>query len=520
MILPQNGSVVIIDDQPKEALPIIQALSKKGISTTYYQDSNPNLLPESPTQLVRMVFLDLQLIETADEHQIAKSIVNILQKIISDNNGPYILVIWSKNGAKYEATVLQEIEQFSHLIPACTINFNKRDCLEEKIVSLVDENEFVKNVLDSLTGRIEDEDEKFVKQAITDALRDEYRTEFVAKDDAIDIIENYIKTELEAAGVLHLFIIWENLIRQAAAETVYAVSNTIDSSDLWEENMRDVVKRMGRARTGLNELTNEELLKASMTTFTYSFSEQIESKLREYEFPDYIDLESEFIISKNANGSNFQIRQFFDNGPKVQLLRNGEVVKGKEKISFYAIERLSDGITPDFDKATVNEMSLNYQKIPYQINTKLHLELNPNRELVPGNVYRVDISDEKKEEYLLTYFEKIEGNLDNYTFIELEVSPICDYAQTKWKKSRLISGVIYSEKVKAKKLNHFYAVDPPLLVEGSRNIIVFDFHLFKSLDMAIVKEREIWFRLKRELLLDIIANLSGHVNRPGIAFMS
>jgi hypothetical protein len=50
--------------------------------------------------------------------------------------------------------------------------------------------------------------------------------------------------------------------------------------------------------------------------------------------------------------------------------------------------------------------------------------------------------------------------------------------------------------------------------------MVFDYHLFKSTDKPDPDKLNIWFRIKRELLLDIIANLSSHVNRPGISFVS
>lgn len=516
MTLPEIGGVVIIDDQPTEALPIINALSKKGISCTYYQGANPNLLPDSPSQIVRLVFLDLQLIETTDDNHITKTIIDILNKIISKDNGPFILVIWSKNRAKYESIISLEIKKHEHLYPSCIIGFNKRDCLEEKII-FKNSEDLIAETLDKLKGRFEDEDLETIKKVIEEVSKSDYTVEYTVKQDAIEIIESNIKKELENAGVFHLFVIWENLIRQSASNTVFAVSKTIEASDLWEQNMRDVIKRMAKARAGQNKLDKEEILKTALSTFTYSFTEELESSIREHDFPDYINTDSEFIISDKNATNIYKIVSPEEN--KVALLKDDAVIKGKESVSIQKLVSLINGI-PEADQAIVKKMVESYIKIPFEINTKLHIELNPNKELIPGNIYKVNVSADKKNEYLKTYFDNIPDEIEQFTFIELEVSPICDYAQTKWKKSRLVSGVIYPIDISAKSRDHLYKVDPVIMIDGEPKRLIFDFHLFKSLDNQVVEERDIWFRLKRELLLDIIANLSGHVNRPGIAYMT
>src|SRR6185295_294682 len=138
---------------------------------------------------------------------------------------------------KYGATAEQEINKFKYLIPSCIINFNKRDCLIEKIIPLVDEKVMSKKVLDRMEGRFDKDDQDLIKKSITEALSDEFKTEFVAKPDAIQIIEGQIAEGLKKAGVFHLFVIWENMIKRSGASTVQAVARTIDMSDVWENNM-------------------------------------------------------------------------------------------------------------------------------------------------------------------------------------------------------------------------------------------------------------------------------------------
>ncbi len=519
MVLPENGSVVIIDNQPEEALPILGALSKHGISATYYKGNSPEELPKCPMQLVRLVFLDLQLIETSDENHIAKHVANVLDKIISHDNGPYILVIWSKNYAKYGEVVQSEIGSLDHLKPVCILNFNKRDCLIEKTSNKIDNSEFLGEVFENIAGRFSEEDEVAIKESITRALNNHYITEYEAKLEAIEIIEMHLKSELKKAGVFHLFVLWENLIKKSSASSINGISSSIEMNDFWEENMRDVILRMAKAQTGQNEISKETALKASLSTLTYSFSEEIDSNVRDSEFPSYIDLSNQFIFSTKNNADTYGIQEFEDSSDiKCRLIKNGEIIQSPIKKA--KLNNLSASFSEP-DKSIVQRMTTTYLSIPFHINTKLHIETNPTNELTPGNIYTIELEASKKEHYLATYFDKVSSlPIDQIIFIELEISPICDYAQIKWKKSRLVSGILYPSDLSPKSQDkNLFKIEPTFLINGKAYKMIFDFHLFKSLDLDVVKQRKIMLKLKRELLLDIIANLSGHVNRPGIAFV-
>lgn len=55
MELPKNGGIVIIDDQMEEALPLMNALSSKGVAYSYY-DGQPRNYPKEPLTNIRLVF--------------------------------------------------------------------------------------------------------------------------------------------------------------------------------------------------------------------------------------------------------------------------------------------------------------------------------------------------------------------------------------------------------------------------------------------------------------------------------
>ena len=100
MFLNACSKVVVIDDQIDEALPLIKLLSEKGATTLYYSGV-PEEMPESPLVGVRLVFCDLRFSTTTDSKSIISNILAMLRKIISENNGPYILIVWSTHQDEY-----------------------------------------------------------------------------------------------------------------------------------------------------------------------------------------------------------------------------------------------------------------------------------------------------------------------------------------------------------------------------------------------------------------------------------
>ncbi len=519
MILPENGSIVIIDDKINQALPLINALSGSGLSTTFYTGKE-ECLPKTHLEGTRLVIADLQLIDTDnDAHTIATRLVQILQKIIPLKNGPYILLIWSLKESFYADEVKREVsKKENNVVPILIVELEKSKCIEQ--VTKDDKlTEFREKVMEQLKmSTLESSDLKLVEESINRNWMPDEESEYRIKPDALKLIEQNIEEGLKKAGVFHLFVIWENLIRKAGYQTVNTVCSTIEYTDLWEMNMQDVLRRLGQARTGKNELPDTLFLKESMTTFSGSFADELEYEIRRFKLPNYIKLEFPFSISGKINDDQYSIDIYTnDKGiPKVRLLKNDEVFNGKEGIKLDKINSVSNDLEGE-EKHMIEDLVNRYSEIPDIINTKLHCEFDVHNIHTPGNIYKRKVTDDKKKEYLKSYFESVPEDVSNYHFIELEVSPICDYANKKWKKSRLLSGIVYPVSSKKPKPGPFYKESPKIIIEDKKYSLVFNYLLFKALDVSDVEVRgKPWFRIKRELLLDIITGLSGHINRPGI----
>ena len=111
--------------------------------------------------------------------------------------------------------------------------------------------------------------------------------------------------------------------------------------------------------------------------------------------------------------------------------------------------------------------------------------------------------------------------MTGYKLIEVECTPICDYTQSKRLRYRFLPGVIYRNDslVDVSGSKAIYNEIPPFEMDGIIYNMVFDYRLFKSLNISdgpVFSDNQFLFRLKGELLVDIQSRISSHVNRPGI----
>lgn len=138
-VIPNNGSIVIIDDKINEALPLINFLSKKNKAYKYF-NGEPQSLPSSTIEeAVRIVFLDYNLIPAAATNDITNldRIIQNFRKIISHSNGPFFIFLWSQNQDNTEDFLNKFNERIAslelgleYLIPWAVESLTKADFFE------------------------------------------------------------------------------------------------------------------------------------------------------------------------------------------------------------------------------------------------------------------------------------------------------------------------------------------------------------------------------------------------------
>lgn len=113
MFLPINGRVAIIDNNIDEAKPLFQIFRKNRIPYIFDASESEFLPDESDeTNDIRLLFVDLNLIDksTRNEKQVKSELYGIIKRIISPNNFPYSIIVWSTQENTY-LKVLEDLFQ-------------------------------------------------------------------------------------------------------------------------------------------------------------------------------------------------------------------------------------------------------------------------------------------------------------------------------------------------------------------------------------------------------------------------
>lgn len=164
---------IVIDDKEDEVKPLIEGLNKLGIPFNYYK-TNLNL-SHAPLNGVRIVFLDFNLNTTSANN--AKTIYSdidyYLRNLISKENGPYILIVWStiKEWQNYQEVwdyFSSEIVKSDLPKPIAVIDLNKprnQDSFN-KVISAIQENIDLKNIINILLQW-----EMFGKESLNETLK-------------------------------------------------------------------------------------------------------------------------------------------------------------------------------------------------------------------------------------------------------------------------------------------------------------------------------------------------------------
>lgn len=124
-----NGArVLLLDDEQQEAMPIIKAFSKVGVPVVYFEGKEKEF-PKIKNKLrgVRLAILDMNLGVTGSNETIASTLVQALSRIISPDNGPYGVLIWTNHPDLKEIVARYVYQHFSLPNPVFMVMLKKAD---------------------------------------------------------------------------------------------------------------------------------------------------------------------------------------------------------------------------------------------------------------------------------------------------------------------------------------------------------------------------------------------------------
>lgn len=99
----RTARVLVIDDIAKEAEPFLEALAKRSIGSVYYSGKDEDKLPPENCKLtgIRLAALDLDLGVGGEAQQVIGTLFNVLNRLLSEDNGPYLAIVWTSKDEEY-----------------------------------------------------------------------------------------------------------------------------------------------------------------------------------------------------------------------------------------------------------------------------------------------------------------------------------------------------------------------------------------------------------------------------------
>ena len=97
MTLLRTARVVVIDDEPAEAMPIVEALGRMSIGCAWLRGDRIEDLPDSPIEGVRLVFLDMDLATSGNSRTKTTTAFTVLRRVVGESLGNLAIVLWTKH---------------------------------------------------------------------------------------------------------------------------------------------------------------------------------------------------------------------------------------------------------------------------------------------------------------------------------------------------------------------------------------------------------------------------------------
>lgn len=457
-IIPINGRIAIIDDDIKQAEPLIRVLSKNNIPYTYYKGNDIEYFPASPENDIRILFLDINLLggKVHTNKEIRALLVPTIKRIISPENYPYAVILWSREDSEQIKLIMDIFEnELKHCAPIV------------------------------------------IKTFIKSVFFPNYSEEIEESADAEQIIPKLRETLLEIPGYSYL-LQWENCIHNAADTTLQEIFHEYHSLENWNDNACYILDLFAKSSLEhyYKTATQDLRAKSSLLFFNDVYRDTLENIIDN----SHIDHPAVFSTGKNESdrkhisakiNEKILLSQTYNSNCK----QPGTVISPRnvtsDESSLYR-GILNDCIKTEDIRAKIEE---NYRELP-------------NCE--KRNKFKNLFSCRKKE---------IEPTI---TPCNVVVTPACDYAQGRTDKKvaniRIVKGVLIAAEHKDKidgKSEAVY-VSPIFNYNNSCKVLLLDFRHFTTIDSIDTNSCSVLFRIRTSMLAEIQSRLARHINRQGI----
>ncbi|MEG0308351.1 MAG: hypothetical protein RR636_10430 [Clostridium sp.] len=504
MEIIKNSKVLIIDDKYEEVSPVIQSLAREGIFTIYW-NGNIETKPNVPLQGIRFVFLDMRFSSVTDSRSINTWLFTLLKSAISEKNGPYILLIWSKHDSEYLEGFKDEFSSVKEVPkPYLIINMEKNN-----FIKWVDEENEVYN---QVAATLDIQGKQDIKDEILEVLKVNSIGE---KNEIIQLRENVteellrsLDEKLNQVNSLAILLMWEKIVTTSAKNLVNNITEFSELNEDWNNNIKTLIQYLAKANAGKSlGATAKDYVVNSLSSLNQMLPDELWNQLNKQD----VDEETFNFISEPSI-----IKTIADNTYSISKMSKKYVIK-KNNSSYASFKHINE-LKEHSEKELCEELHRQYLGVCGKVNFKLLCERTVSEQIKkPGNLYEV------KNVYFLEDLcsSILKANdiqvLTKIRVIKLDISSSCDYAQNKLKRARILHGIMIEE-------GEFSIIEntddifctPELEMDNKLVKIVFNFNYISNESKESLSEENVIFSFRELLLSEIKHKLSSYISRVGI----
>lgn len=457
MTLPLNGRIAIIDDQIKQAEPIMKVLSSKQLPYTYFSGEVDYLPKEGENYNdIRILFLDINLIDDQERNktELRGKLIPVLQRVISKENYPYIIVYWSRH--EFHKDLIED-DIFKNYLndrePIAFLSAMKSDYFD-------------------LNGTKTDDFEEKIKSLF-------------------DKIQSLLDTNPSYSYLLN----WENLVHISADNTLQEVFCAHHKFDDWTDNANHLINKLAQSYSGkaFYKDSAPNRIKSAFNSLTYLVNDTLEKNVNSKPianakilttsgsnngFEPYHSINMRLLFSTDNDLSEYPGAVIEDINPKSEKvfkeLLNNLFNRSKIQDDLSDEERKEDD--PKKLQKIVDKKCSDVRKLIRDTWKKIYLTTTP----------LCDYAQNKNE-----YNRCVKGIIVESEFIK--------YIDNR-------SEAIF--------------LTPQFLFEEKSYVLIVHFRYFFTTNKGIkLLSQKPLFRARQQLLAEIQSKLSRHISRQGILFL-
>ena len=280
MNLPKNGRIVIVDDNPNEALPLLKELSRMGHPASFFS-GNKMEYPDEPIPGIRILFLDMVLIEGlgTDPRIVLGPLKSVLGRILSPDNGPILPIAWSDNPG-----YVGELEKYldSREFPFKVIPLEKSECKSKN-------GEFKLDL---------------IKENLTEAIRGN-----------------------ESLG---FFTCWENIAHHSTVQTTNQISGLKPFQQDWNDKMKSIILKLAKSYVGaeLKQDDRREVMENALFSLNGAFTDNLHTAIRNDRDMEQIELDFGSMPEDNDSKTNGIINSKINLDQDAPRVTSGKPIPG------------------------------------------------------------------------------------------------------------------------------------------------------------------------------------------------